>query len=128
LATVLNLLKLTLSDDEWDELDDDSPWEVAEERGYFVNESTLEAELFESGLAQEMGQVIEQELSLSEKKRAELTDWIKDPADLDRHKLLALIERIGKGRFAQALAPTLTRNTCPPYIRAALKHIRDAVS
>jgi putative ATP-dependent endonuclease of OLD family len=38
------------------------------------------------------------------------------------------IERIGKGRFAQALAPSVSADTCPDYVRQALEHIRDAVA
>jgi len=42
--------------------------------------------------------------------------------------LLRLIERIGKGRFAQALAPSVSEDVCPAYIRSALEHIRDAIA
>lgn len=114
--------------------DDHSDWHVddvlqrAQELGYFVNENTLEPELFVGGLAESMQQVIQRELPLL--KQASLNDlqsWVHDPDELDEDRLLAMIERIGKGRFAQALAVSASEDTCPDYIRAALEYIRDAV-
>lgn len=75
-----------------------------------------------------MQQVIQRELPLL--KQASLNDlqsWVHDPDELDEDRLLAMIERIGKGRFAQALAVSASEDTCPDYIRAALEYIRDAV-
>lgn len=96
--------------------------------GYFVNGSTLEPELFKGGLAEEMQAVIASELSLARANRNLLRGWVDDPDTLDETKLLSWIERIGKGRFAQSLAPNVSEDTCPRYIRRALEHIRDAVS
>ncbi|MBN7828665.1 AAA family ATPase [Stenotrophomonas maltophilia] len=113
--------------------DDHSVWSVddvlgrAGELGYFVNENTLEPELFTGGLAESMQQVIERELNLKKTSLGDLQCWVDDPDALDEDRLLGMIERIGKGRFAQALANSVTEHNCPEYIRAALKHIRDAV-
>lgn len=96
--------------------------------GYFVNSNTLEPELFTSGLAEAMQDVIERELAIGDETRETLQEWVDDPYTLDEDRLLALIERIGKGRFAQALAPDVSADTCPDYIRQALEHIRDAVA
>jgi putative ATP-dependent endonuclease of OLD family len=53
---------------------------------------------------------------------------VDDPATLDEDALIALIERVGKGRFAQALAPSVAAETCPDYMRQALEYIRDALA
>jgi putative ATP-dependent endonuclease of OLD family len=101
----------------------------AEPFGYFVNSNTLEPELFTGGLAETMQHIIEEELPrLGAIKRAELQRWVNNPASINVNSLIALIERIGKGRFAQALASHVTEDTCPDYIRDALEHIRDAVA
>ena len=59
---------------------------------------------------------------------AALQQWVDDPDQVDEDWLLRLIERIGKGRFAQALAPSVSQDVCPAYIRSALEHIRDAIA
>lgn len=100
----------------------------AEPLGYFVNDNTLEPELWTSGLAEDMRTVILRELSLRQQTQDEIQGWVDDPDDLDEDRLIGFIERIGKGRFAQALAPYVSEDTCPAYIRRALEHIRDAVS
>lgn len=96
--------------------------------GYFVNSNTLEPELFVGGLAEAMQEVIEQELPPNQTRRDLIQSWVDKTNDLDETRLIQLIERIGKGRFAQALAPHVSDETCPDYIRQALQHIRDAVS
>lgn len=96
--------------------------------GYFVNGNTLEPELWAGGLAEDMQTVILQELALGQERQAEIQEWVDDPDELDEDRLVALIERIGKGRFAQALAPHVSDDTCPDYIRQALEHIRNAVT
>lgn len=100
----------------------------AARHGYFVNGNTLELELFAGGLAEAMQTIIEEELSLGEQSRQALEGWVGDPDTLDEERLLRLIERIGKGRFAQALAAHVSAETCPAYISRALEHIRDAVA
>lgn len=72
--------------------------------------------------------VILQELAFRQERREEIQEWVDDPDALDEKRLIALIEKIGKGRFAQALAPHVSEDTCPDYIRQALEHIRDAVA
>ena len=60
--------------------------------------------------------------------RDRVNAWVADPATVDVNRLLVLIERIGKGRFAQRLASGATERRCPAYIRRALERIRDAVA
>ena len=109
-------------------MDADAVIARAEPHGYFVNGNTLEPELFTAGLGEAMKTVIEEELNLRDVTREALEEWVDDPDTLDEERLITLIERIGKGRFAQALAAYVTDEVCPDYIRSALEHIRDAVS
>jgi putative ATP-dependent endonuclease of the OLD family len=101
---------------------------AAAPHGVHVNGSTLEVELFSSGLGAAMFAVLQAELSLSEATKTKVQGWIDEPTTLDTDNLISLIERVGKGRFAQRLAPHLTAAACPNYMRVALETIRDAVS
>ena len=102
--------------------------EYGERQGYFVNGSTLEVELFHGGMGEAMLAVMERELGHSAIRLATFQGWIADPATLDGPRLLNWIDRIGKGRFAQAVSGYTTRETCPVYIRRALERLRNAVS
>jgi putative ATP-dependent endonuclease of OLD family len=99
-----------------------------ERHGIFVNSSTLEPELFASGLAGQMRKILRSELPLRQASRVLLDGWVADPATLEVGRLIGLIERVGKGRFAQRLASSATAQRCPAYIHSALKRIRDAVA
>jgi putative ATP-dependent endonuclease of OLD family len=101
---------------------------AAEPHGVHVNSSTLEVELFLSGLGPAMFAVLRAELPLSQATRTRVQGWIDAPTTLEADNLISLIERVGKGRFAQSLAPHLTATACPAYMRSALERIRDAVS
>lgn len=125
---LINVLNVVQSDVDHEDLDADEVIELGEEYGYFVNENTLETELFAGGLAEAMQEVILEELSLRRVTLGALQQWVDDPGQVDEGRLLKLIERIGKGRFAQALAPSVSEHVCPGYIRAALEHIRNAVA
>lgn len=127
-SRLVKLLEIVITDDEWDDLDETDPWELGEKYGYFVNDSTLEVELFQSGLGGSILEVIEAELPINASTKEALADWVDNPSSLDADRLLRLIERIGKGRFAQALAAYATAGTCPEYIRKALEHVRDAIA
>ncbi|WP_316044091.1 AAA family ATPase [Stenotrophomonas sp. Marseille-Q5258] len=122
-----NVLDVVEPDEDHKGWDVDDILERAGQLGYFVNENTLEPELFAGGLAESMQQVIERELPLKQASLDDLQSWVDDPDDLDVERLLGMIERIGKGRFAQALAASVSEENCPDYIRTALEYIRDAV-
>ena len=98
---------------------------LGREAGIFLNRSTLEVELFKNGFEEEMQSTLEDELNLSTAKREALASWVEEPSEVDAEELLKLIDRVGKGRFAQRLAEQVT--TCPAYIRKALERICDAV-
>ena len=102
--------------------------ELGENSGFFVNQSTLEIDVFNAGLGSAMCDVIEQELSLSAKTKGVVDTWRRDAAQLDNERFLRAIERIGKGRFAQALAPLVTADACPSDMRRAFEYIRHAIS
>ncbi|ADE87347.1 ATP-dependent nuclease [Rhodobacter capsulatus] len=125
LIEVLNLVENGV---DYTPLDADAVIARAEPLGYFVNGNTLEPELFCGGLADAMQEIIEEELPINQATRDLLQGWVDDTDTLDEERLIKLIERIGKGRFAQALAPYVEEDTCPDYIRKALEYIRDALA
>ncbi|MCV0368902.1 AAA family ATPase [Filomicrobium sp.] len=125
---LINVLRLVENGVNYTPLDADAVIARAEPFGYFVNSNTLEPELFCGGLAEAMQAVIEEELSINQGTRDLIQGWVDDTETLDEERLIKLIERIGKGRFAQALAPHVDEDTCPDYIRQALEHIRDALA
>jgi putative ATP-dependent endonuclease of OLD family len=97
------------------------------QRGVFVNGDTLEIELFHSGLAGAVRDVLATELRLRPTTLSDINEWVADPSELDRDRLLGLIERVGKGRFAQRLSSDVSAATCPKYIKRAVRRMRDAV-
>ncbi|NAW35355.1 ATP-dependent nuclease [Halomonas alimentaria] len=125
---LINLLDVVGDELDHGNMDTDEVIELAESYGYFVNEDTLEPELFASGLADAMQEVIGRELRLAKNAQITLQQWVDDPDHVNKEKLLKWIERIGKGRFAQSLASSVSEDVCPDYIRSALEHIRDVVA
>jgi putative ATP-dependent endonuclease of OLD family len=86
----------------------------------FVNEDTLELELIES-FKLELARTY-RELTGSREKAANFAALMEEPSE-NRTKILARIERIGKGRFAQRLAPKVEGKEPPGYIKSALEQI-----
>jgi len=127
-SRIIGLLHLVEDDGGLDELNDEALFGRANEHGYFVNGSTLEFELFDSGMGEAMMAVIGSELRLSLNRRRTFESWIEDPSTLNEDRLMRWVERIGKGRFAQSLSGYVSAEVCPDYIRCALEHIRNAVS
>lgn len=124
----INILDVLESDVDHDDMTTEEVIARAGDFGCFVNETTLEPELFTGGLGEAMKLVIEQELSPRRATLNRIQAWVDDTDQLDNVRLLKLIERIGKGRFAQALAPSVSEDVCPDYIREALEYICDAVT
>jgi putative ATP-dependent endonuclease of OLD family len=125
---IRSLLKACGYDADWVEaLEEDELWQEGKEEGVFVNDSTLEIELFQEGLGPAMKEVFESSLTFT-RRGPTMQGWIDDPSQLDDAKLLSWIEQVGKGRFAQALAPYVVAGTCPAYISDALNFIRDAIA
>lgn len=84
-----------------------SEWDI------FLNDSTLETALLECGYKDKMIETL-RELGISEKSCQGFDG-----------KYLSLIERVGKGRFAQRLSDKLCSNHIPEYIRSAILHIKS---
>ncbi len=76
-----------------------------------------------------MQEAIREELPRIKERNSEgLVAGVADPDQVDEDWLLRLIEGSERGRFAQALAPSVSQDVCPAYIRSALEHIRDAIA
>lgn len=101
-------------------------FEQAEEEGIFVNERTLEVELFKAGMGPAMAAVLEKHANTwGPKRQALMKGWLDDSTSLDETKLLSWVEEAGKGRFAQALAGHVSAAHCPSYIKRALEHVSN---
>jgi len=95
---------------------------IAPTNGLFLNQHTLEVDLFEAGLQASMTTtLIELAESAAAKARAEA--WRKDPKNYDKDRMLGDIAAIGKGRFAQRLASNIKDKTCPKYILSAFDYV-----
>jgi putative ATP-dependent endonuclease of OLD family len=128
LRRIRGLLEVAAPEEDHAALDERGLFRRGERQGYFVNGNTLEPVLFEMGLHEVMQKILVSQLSLSQDAKDALQAWVDDPDELDAARLVRLIDRVGKGRFAQLLAPTVTVAVCPGYIRRALERIRDAVT
>ena len=62
-----------------------------------------------------------------EKAQQLIDDWEADPDSLDVGKYLAIIETIGKGRFAQRLASRIKGDAPPDYIKGAIEFVTSRV-
>jgi len=121
LSRIRQLLLEYENEEDIESLDDDELTEKGAELGFYVNSSTLEIELWQSGLHSEIAETLKEFGGPKRKLRAE--EWEDDPDSLDQSQFLKDIERIGKGRFAQRLASRLTTDACPRYIIDALDYV-----
>lgn len=105
-----------------DEISDDDVLQLALGFGVFLNNSTLEVELFQAGHHEPMCDTLI-ELSENGSARDRALVLKTDPARLDAERFLKDIDEIGKGRYAQRLATALKAERCPPYIEKAINHV-----
>ena len=94
------------------------------EHGVFLNDCTLEVDLFRDGRF--VGHIIEtlREHEFGPERRNLLRQWESDPSTMDREPYLAMIAAVGKGRFAHRLASRLD-GVCPPgYIGDAMVFVK----
>jgi len=96
--------------------------QAAAQKGIFLNDHTLEVDVFKCGRHKSMGRSLT-ELAESKSAAARAEAWMKDPATLDVPTFLADINAIGKGRFAQRLATNMKSGPCPAYIKEALGYV-----
>lgn len=100
----------------------DETYEKFEEFGLFVNDSTLETEMFGGDYAEAMIATL-REHNFSAERLALLDAWETKPSDVDAKILIKMIEQMGKGRFAQRLASRIEGLTVPHYIANAINHV-----
>lgn len=96
------------------------------EFGVFTNFDTLEVDLFENGFEEPMSSVLRGG-GFGRIRLDRVRGWEADPTTLNRDQLLAMIDEIGKGRFAQRLADRIEGIDVPDYVRLALEFVRDRV-
>jgi len=125
---VQRLLEIREPEGDYDGLTPDAMFSRAVEHNIFVNNDTLETDLFSAGLGGSMRDLLTAELPVGQATREALDGWVVDPTTLDGARLVRLIQRVGKGRFAQLLAQHVSSETCPGYIRSALESLRDVVA
>ncbi|MEJ5223712.1 MAG: AAA family ATPase [Anaerolineales bacterium] len=94
--------------------------EDAARNGVFVNQHTLEVDLFQT--AREPMCRSLQELTENQSARQRADNWLAHPDQLDTRKFLKDIESIGKGRIAQRLAQYLQPEHCPLYLSEAIQY------
>ena len=104
--------------------------EMLRAAGVFVGEETLEIDLFNCGIGQQLNETF-QELGASEQWLKQFNGLVETGPRInedDARTVLERIERIGKGRFAQRLANKVTKEYCPGYIEAAILHVVGKLS
>ena len=125
---VRKLLSEIMKPEEYSQYSLDELLKLASNYGIFMNNYTLEIDLFNSGRHISMCDTI---IELSEngaaKKRAKA--WRGEKCfNADEKQFLKDIEGIGKGRFAQRLASNFqNKKAIPPYILEALKYVKERV-
>ena len=91
--------------------------------GLFVNEHTLEVDIFKCGRHKSMSVTLS-ELAASGAAKTRAQHWGQTPAALNLDEFLGDIGAIGKGRFAQRLATNMKKGgPCPAYIKDALAYV-----
>lgn len=111
-------------------LDDDAENErraLAAEYGIFMNDDTVEVDLFRDDDFRDL--VIEtlREGDFGARRLALIDGWAADPDSLDSDNFLAMVETIGKGRFAQRFVSRLNGEAPLTYIRDAIRFVRARV-
>jgi putative ATP-dependent endonuclease of OLD family len=94
--------------------------------GVFLNDETLEVDLFRNGFDTPMLQTL-RERTFSLRRRLAMDAWEADPTVLDEDMFLKMIEVIGKGRFAQRLASRIADEPPLEYMRDAIAFITGRV-
>lgn len=129
-ARVRDILAMWMEPEDIDQYEEfDDLWEDGEMNGIFVNDKTLEVELFQAGMGPAMAPILQKHAnSWGAQRTAMMNGWIDDPTTLDEGKLLGWVGEVGKGRFAQALAGSATEAVCPEYIKKALTYVKNGFS
>lgn len=119
---VRKLLDILCPNDNYTTLSDQQCLIRGQQYGIFVNEYTLEVDLFHAGGHDAICEtIIELSSNRAACKRAEA--WRTNPSTVDIERLLKDITGISKGRFAQNLSRRLSKNSCPEYIKNAILYL-----
>ena len=100
---------------------------MAPANGLFMNNHTLEVDLFKSGLGDEFAKAMNR-VGTSEPMKSRMMKWASDPDCLDVDAFLADIETVGKGRFSQRLASIVAESGtkfCPDYIAKGIEYVAN---
>jgi len=109
-----------------EDANDNALCELAADYGIFLNDHTLEVDLFKD----EFGPAIIgalREYGFGPNRRGWIDEWEEDPDVLNIKNFLSLIDAIGKGRFAQRLASRMGDLEPPDYINEAIEFVADRV-
>ncbi len=106
--------------------DDEELLVLSEEYGIFLNDHTLEIDLFKDGYEEYIAATLH-EHGFGPQRTTNINAWTGDTEQLQVKRYLSYIEEIGKGRFAQRLAPRLEGVKEPSYIGAAISFVADRV-
>ena len=112
--------------EELEDLHEDDFVERCEGYGVFSNSTTLEVDLFAEGFGPAIISVFN-EYKISAARKEEMKAWEDNPANLDPEELLKMIDRIGKGRFAQRMLSYIDGIQPPGYIARAIEFVVDRV-
>ena len=94
--------------------------------GLFTNEVTLEIDLLDTELLEPFFETLS-EHKWSTGRVAKIESWEADYDLIDEIELLAMVETIGKGRFAQRLASRANGIAPPAYIKDAIEFVVSRV-
>ena len=125
---VVNSMVYAIVDDiTREQSDENALLAMAPELGVFVNEHTLEVDLYNASLGKEMSCTMKR-LSKSKILCERAKQWLIDENQYDPDRLLKDIEAVGKGRFAQRLASVIEKSKtkkCPKYILDGVKYVAE---
>jgi len=107
--------------------DEDARRTLAAEYGVFTNSDTLEVDLFRDDDFRDLVIATLREYGFGQTRSALIDGWEVNPDTLDNKAFLALVETIGKGRFAQRLASRMNGEAPLTYIRDAIRFVRGRV-
>lgn len=111
---------------EVEEADESALRVLAEARGIFVNDHTLEIDLFHGDFADAIIATL-RGAGFGPARTAWIDEWAANPDTLDVAKFLRLVDSVGKGRFAQRLASLISSSPPPVYIRNAIGFVVNNV-
>lgn len=114
----VELVKELRALEDWDEFG-----KRVEEFGVFLSDQTLEVDLYQMKAYRKPIYETLREAGFGQKRAARIEGWASGEEKFDEDQYLALIESIGKGRFAQRLATRLGGLQLPGYIRRAIDFI-----